>query len=1144
MKKVFFLILLLSAGNMLAQTPQQTLTEIANENKVINDSQKAKAEAYSRAHNVPLSFRDLNGNYIYLIGVDDFGVPIYRTTLNAGAAITTGVNQLRTGGSLGLNLEGEGMLIGVWDNDIVKDHVEFGGRRISNEGTAFSEHSTHVTGTLIAAGIQPNAKGMAPKAKATTWDFDNDIAEMASLARPDQSSLLVSNHSYGIVLGFFRDDNNNWQWAGNSGISANEDYRFGFYGSQSRAIDNLAFNAPYYTMVWAAGNDRTDVGDGSHPPDGNGGYDLLGPEGVAKNNISVGAVQKVTNYTAPSSVVMSNFSSWGPTDDGRIKPDLVGAGVSIYSTTVTSGGADSYGTQSGTSMASPNVAGSLLLLQELHRDLNAGNFMRAATLKALAIHTAKEAGLNPGPDYSFGWGLLDVEAAAKVLLSKDQQSVVVMENTLQNGGVFDFNFEPQQNTKVTATIAWTDPPGSPPSATVDPSTRMLVNDLDIKIFDSGNNTVLPWKLSPANPSAAATRGDNNVDNVEKIEFSNPEPRLYTLRVSHKGATLENNQQNYSLILTFTPVNDPKTAYYWIGNSGNWNDASKWSLTSGGVPVNQVPDINSRVIVDENSFSAANQTISLTADATCGSLTWLAKSNASLSLNNHKLNIDGNLIVSVNTFTVSTNGQIELMGSSTSQNQLNLNGTDLSKVDLIINSANGASWTANGAINIGGITVQQGGLIAKGVTIKTKTLNANSASARLLDLSNTTMTDITQSLLNASNLELTTTALTNLNLAEGLPANITWTGIDFDGTLDTKTSQATLAGGATVNKLIVGNSLTINGNNTFGEFDAGAGAVINLQTGSTQNFTQSTALGATAANRISIKTVGGGTSTMNFDGHFKLCYDYLDINDVGINGDVKISAGTNSTLTNAANWYPGSCDEALFADFSFQFNCKGSLTEFTDMSDGNIQSWSWDFGDASSGQNTSTDRNPYHIFNNTGNYTVMITVSDADETETYTRQVSVVTNNLPANNVIIANQKLFSELTAEFYQWYKDGSQLSAETGRWYEFNGDPGAYFVVIKNNTCSLPSSTFVVTGEEEIDVIQHGAIYPNPAHEEINIELPLASLPAKVSLINALGQEVFSSQLTEQHSVITTGELEDGLYIIDISSKRSMRKKIIIKH
>src|SRR5690606_37480618 len=415
-----------------------------------------------------------------------------------------------------------GMVVGVWDAGLVKDHVEFASRILTRQGTELSDHSTHVTGTIGATGIDPAAKGMAPKAQLSLWDFINDEAEMANLAKPDQTSLLFSNHSYGVVLGFIQDENG-WSWTGNSSISTQEDYRFGFYTSKSRTIDQIAFNAPYYTMVWAAGNDRSDSGDGSHPADGNGGtgFDSIGPEGSAKNNITVGAVLKVSNYTGPSSVVMSPFSSWGPTDDGRIKPDLVAAGVSIYSTGVSSSGQDTYSFAQGTSMSAPNATGSLALLQELYRDLHAGNYMKAATLKALAIHTAREAGLNPGPDYSFGWGLLDVGAAAEVLLAQDQESTVILENTLMNNDVFTFTFEPESNTKVTATIAWTDPPGTPVAPQLDPATRMLVNDLDIRIFDSGGNEVLPWTLNPASPASPAVRGNNSRDNVEKIDFDQP-----------------------------------------------------------------------------------------------------------------------------------------------------------------------------------------------------------------------------------------------------------------------------------------------------------------------------------------------------------------------------------------------------------------------------------------------------------------------------------------------------------------------------------------------------------------------------------------------------------------------------------------------
>ena len=1124
--------------------PKRSLTQIATDRTEHNILQMEKAKAYAEAHNLPMNFRDARGNYVYLIGVDDFGLPVYQTTLNAGAAITTGVPDVRTGGPLGLNLEGEGMLIGVWDNARVKEHAEFGNRLLTNQSLEYSDHSTHVTGTIIAAGLDPAAKGMAPKAQATVWDFINDDSEMAILAKPDQTSLLFSNHSYGVVLGFLQDEDG-WSWSGNSSISTQEDYRFGFYSGKSRTIDNIAFNAPYYTIVWAAGNDRSDTGDGTHPADGNSGtgYDCIGPEGSAKNNITVGAVLKVPNYTGPSSVVMSNFSSWGPTDDGRIKPDLVGAGVSIYSTSVTDAGVDSYMSTQGTSMAAPNVTGSLALLQELYRDLHAGNFMKAATLKALAIHTAKEAGLNPGPDYSFGWGLLDVGAAAEVLLAQDQESTVILENTLMNNDVFQFDFEPLGDTKVTATIVWTDPPGTPVAPQLDPGNRMLVNDLDIRIVDAGGNEVLPWTLNPASPATAAVRGNNNRDNVEKIDFDLPEPRLYTLEVRHKGQ-LQNNRQDYSLILTFTPSNDPKTAYYWIGNSGNWNDPQKWSLTSGGAPANQVPGADGRVIVDENSFSAANQTISLTADASCASLTWLAKSAASLSLNNHTLSIDGNFVISSNAFTTSTSGQIELVGAGTQQNQLNLNDNNLNNAVIHINSAAGALWTVNGKINAGGIVVQQGGLIARGTTLNLSRLNAISAAAKEIDISNTVVSGLTESIITGANLTLNTGG-TTINLVNAGTATLDWTGVDFDGILNTRGSTATISGGASIESLSIAGSVTLNDNNTINLFTAEAGSSLAVEQGTVQNLTGSIEFKAEAGGRIGIAATGGGSAILSFDGHFKRCFDYLDIDGVGVDGDVVISAGANSTLVDAANWTPGTCDQALFADFTFRFNCEGALTEFTDASDGNITSWTWDFGDPASGNNTSDERNPLHMYDNTETYTATVTVSDGSQTVSYSRDITVISNNLPDNNVIIANEKLFSELTAEFYQWFKNGERLETETGRSYEFGGDPGNYFVVIKNNVCNIPSSVFLITAVEPGEEVSETSVFPNPVSTMLTVEVPSRDLPASLTIVNALGQTVHRNTLVEPQTIVDTRHFQSGVYVVDISSRvGTIRRRIVVSH
>ena len=114
-----------------------------------------------------------------------------------------------------------------------------------------------------------------------------------------------------------------------------------------------------------------------------------------------------------SKATISSFSSTGPTDDGRIKPDLVANGVNLTSTDI--GGYD-YLTISGTSMSSPNACGSATLLVDQYKRLF-GGAMRASTLKALLIQTADDIG-NPGPDYFFGWGLINVKRAADLLIEQ------------------------------------------------------------------------------------------------------------------------------------------------------------------------------------------------------------------------------------------------------------------------------------------------------------------------------------------------------------------------------------------------------------------------------------------------------------------------------------------------------------------------------------------------------------------------------------------------------------------------------------------------------------------------------------------------------------------------------------------------------
>ncbi len=509
-------------------------------------SQRQAALNYAKQHHLPLVITYDNGQKSVLDRMDRFGNLRYIKASNLGAATTIGVPDLYPGGILGLQLEGENMLAAVWDGGKVKvTHELLSGKATQmDDATDYDDHATHVAGTIagkaLTSGIGQLAKGMAYKAELETYDWYSDYSEMMAAGL---NGLLVSNHSYGLDLAQL----------GSQG--GNLDLYLGVYGGTSASIDNLAYMAPKYTIVTAAGNDRNNPN--INPSDN--GYNLLGAEmATSKNDIVVAAVKKVTDYTGPSSVEMSSFSSWGPTNDNRIKPDISADGVNVYSSIAhtqfggTTPSDNTYAYLSGTSMASPTVSGGILLLQELSSDLNGGSFLNSATIKAIIFETAREAGTTPGPDPKFGWGLLNVSAAAQLMLDDYDANGEAFydELTLQNSDTYTRQIQAGNVDQLQVTIAWTDPAGT--AQDVDDNNviivdSVLVNDLDMRITDSQGNVYYPWRLDGmAYYNPAKNDGDNAVDNVEQITIPNPTPgETYTITITHKGS-LKFNKQDFSI----------------------------------------------------------------------------------------------------------------------------------------------------------------------------------------------------------------------------------------------------------------------------------------------------------------------------------------------------------------------------------------------------------------------------------------------------------------------------------------------------------------------------------------------------------------------------------------------------------------------
>ena len=399
-----------------------------------------RAAAWARAtqRGLPVKGEKPGGGAFELIDFDGER-PLYRATCNANAAISSGANLLW---AAPYGVTGNGGTVGVWDaSSALTTHQEYGGRVTTKDGSgATSDHSSHVVGTVCAAGIDAAAKGMAPAVRVDSYDWDNDSGEMTArgAAVPGEAGMLnISSHSYGINAGWVYTQTPVYTWYGAGTTAAGYEDHFGQYNTYARDIDVLAYSLPYYLIFWAAGNDRSDnpatgnavalsPGGASvsydpalHPPGDRtykGGYDTVSYEGLGKNVLTVGALTDAVSggLRSPGSALMTSFSSWGPTDDGRIKPDVVANGYYLRSTSYA--GDTSYSTMSGTSMATPSAAGSAHLLVHLFHTLFTNQVMRASTLKALLIHTADDKG-NAGPDYEYGWGLINGSQPFSLILS-------------------------------------------------------------------------------------------------------------------------------------------------------------------------------------------------------------------------------------------------------------------------------------------------------------------------------------------------------------------------------------------------------------------------------------------------------------------------------------------------------------------------------------------------------------------------------------------------------------------------------------------------------------------------------------------------------------------------------------------------------
>lgn len=619
MKKTtkILLILILASFNCISQTEVQKyeIKDQLNLNRAEKTSRTIKTLYLQRQKRINkyLNAKNITDkSFIHKIYDVIDGKPVLRTTENIKAARLTGTDALQPNGGLGLDLEGEDYEVGVWDkNGVMLEHVEFdnaGTSRVSKGDMTFgySGHATHVAGTIAASGIKSEARGMAAKALIISYDWNADDMEANEAAL---NGLLISNHSYGIPVF-------------NDGAQVSSARRVGAYTENAYEWDLLPYTYEYYLPVISAGNDGEPENSNPLQPT----YDKLMGNKTGKNLMIV-ANSTNTFYTSSGDFLTDPFinssSSEGPTDDGRVKPDIAGMGTGLISSYFTSNEPnknDIYATSTGTSMSAPNVAGSLILLQELNYNLY-NSYLKNYELKNLAIHTAYDSSTSTqGPDPKFGWGILDARKSAELLLEKDSEMVIIDKMNLAENSSVVLNLSLLEEKDFKASIAWNDIPGlglpdnyqGNDDLANDP-TPTLINDLDIRLRNTSTDVeYYPWKLDISSASIPAIKGDNNVDNVEKIEVDQLPAGNYTLTVSHKN-TLVNDSQDFSIIVTgITNYGTLSNSSFEIKSISFWPNPVKTNLNITSSEINfskdvqvAVYDIVGREVMRLDDFESTN-----------------------------------------------------------------------------------------------------------------------------------------------------------------------------------------------------------------------------------------------------------------------------------------------------------------------------------------------------------------------------------------------------------------------------------------------------------------------------------------------------------------------------------------------------------
>jgi Subtilase family len=464
------------------------------------------------------------------------------------------------------NLTGQGQVVVVSElSEAQGSHPEFEGRMTTEGGVTEDDlvfHATHVSGTVGAAGLRADAKGMAPKATIRQFNVTGGTFAHLRLLREKLPAIgaVADNVSLGIPLGWCEGCEGQYPaWL-------DEEEYYGAYDADVTAPFDEIVKETGTLIVFAAGN----AGDypnlepwGPHyhvdpesgdidtskvlcfSTDGTGNdcpvnpctgtcekvkghqltvpFDTMTVTGSGKNVLAVGAVHTLAN---PPQV--SAFSSRGPAKDGRVKPDVVARGQAVLSTAPNS----EYASSSGTSMAAPVVSGIAALIGEQWQK-KFGARPKPEYVRALIIAGAQDLG-NAGPDYTYGFGLVDAKASVDYILADNGAGSHIRTLNVADRTEHEVKITTTAAQKLRVFATWADPTvillGDDAI-----EAKALVNDIDVKVIGP-NGTAFPYVLDKARYQDVATRGVNGVDNNEMIEIADAPAGEYRVIVTGTKVT--------------------------------------------------------------------------------------------------------------------------------------------------------------------------------------------------------------------------------------------------------------------------------------------------------------------------------------------------------------------------------------------------------------------------------------------------------------------------------------------------------------------------------------------------------------------------------------------------------------------------------